>query len=253
MPVAGGEVPHSRTFEWRTVGAAVVLSEDGVELEPARLGSTAALVLLERLNQLACFATPALTVHSGLAADEEGRGVWIAAASGGGKSTLTAQLALSGLRYATDEAVTVSTDGHLSGWARWLCLKRGSQQVLRRLAPDVDDPIEGDGRWMVPPDALGAVERRAVVPGVVAFPRHRPGAVTSVEPISRAAAVAEIVPQVFNLRRHGAEGIDALVAAVRRAHACVRVTYGDGWDAASELAGLLQAAPTAGVDAAGVS
>lgn len=242
LPAADATGGRCRSFRLGLDGDQWMLHEDGWAPVFHGTRDAVAIRLLERLNELACFTNPVVTVHSGLVADGAGRGIWIPAQSGGGKSTLTAQLTSSGLRYATDEAVTVSAGGELTGWPKWIGLKRGSHEVLAALAPDRDEAIDGGDRWMVPPGAVGVVVRSPVRPAVVAFPRHRRGG-CEIEEISRAEALAEIVPQAFNLRRLGRAGIDALASAVRRSHSCLRISYGDGWEAAEQLKDRLTSAP----------
>lgn len=249
LPSAGVLGSDGRAFRLLPAGDSWILEEDGRDYVYRGTRSAVAIRFLERLNELACFTNSALTVHSGLVADGTGRAIWIPAASGGGKSTLTAQLALSGLRYATDEVVLVNEDGELTGWPKWLSLKRGSHRVLPTLAPESDDPIISRSRWMVPPSALGEIVEGPVVAGVVVFPDHRSGAPTEVDKISKAQAVVEIAPQAFNLRRWGVAGIEALASAVARSHVCVRITYSDGWEASQTLLDVLRS----GVEAASVS
>lgn len=240
VPSSDGSDAEATIFRLRRVGDSWVLEEDGRTYVHRGSRSAVAIRLLERLNELACFSNPVLTVHSALVADGAGQAVWIPARSGGGKSTLAAQLFLSGMRYATDEVVTVSEEGVLTGWPKWLTLKRGSHAVLSMLAPASDDAIVSGGRWMVPPSSIGEVVRAPVVGTVIAFPEHRRGEATQVHLISKAEAVAAIVPQAFNLRACGSTGIDALASAVRRSHSCVRITYGDGWEASRLLIDLLR-------------
>lgn len=240
LPTPVEEQDEAHEFRLRPDGDVWILEETGREYVYRGTRSDVVVRFLERLNELACFTTPALTVHSGLVANESGVGIWIPAASGGGKSTLTGQLAMSGLRYATDEVVTVGEGGELTGWPKWLCLKRGSHEAMRHLTSPRGEPVGTGSRWMVPPRAVGVIADEPLVAGLVAFPRYRSGAATTMEEISKAEAVAEIVPQAFNLRRWGIAGVEALASAVRRSHSRVRITYGDGWDASKVLIDLLR-------------
>lgn len=242
VPSGSFTVCCSRRFHVSNAGEHWALAEDGATTGPARSRRAIAIRLLERLNQLACFTNPRLAVHSGLVADASGRGIWIPASSGAGKTSLTAQLTMSGLRYSTDEVVAVRDDGRLEGWAKWLSVKEGSQDALRSLTPGHGDPIRHDGAWMVPPTAVGTVTAEPITPIVLTFPDYRPGASTRVEAISRAEALAQLAPEVFNLRLHGSDGVDTLADIVRRTPACVRISYGDGWDAARTLSALLASA-----------
>lgn len=242
LPSLGDGGEGRRTYVLACSDGSWTLREDGVDLGEPVPRDRVLIRLLERLNQIACFTDVRLSVHSGLVADELGRGIWLPASSGGGKTTLTAQLTLSGLRYATDEVVAVRGDGALEGWAKWLSVKAGSQGVLSSLAPDPDDPVGRGSAWFVPPDRVGVIARGPVAPVIIALPTHVSGAVTEVETISKARAVAEIVPQTFNMRQHGSEGIDTLALAAAQARTCVRITYDDGWDAARVLLELLHSA-----------
>lgn len=220
-----------------------VLEEDGRSYVHRGTRSDVAVRLLERLNELVCFTNPSLTVHSGLVVDDAGRGLWIPAASGAGKSTLTAQLALSGLRYATDEATAVSAGGTLTGWPKWLGVKPGSQETLRVLAPARGSRIGRSRQWMVPPHAVGTTVGTPVIARIVVLPARQEEGSTRIEVVSRAHTVSAIAPHAFNLQRLGRRGIETLASAVRHSHACVRVAYADGWDASERLIELLDSAP----------
>lgn len=198
--------------------------------------------LLERINVLACFTNKELSVHSGLVADEAGNGIWVIAPSGGGKSTLTAQLALSGLHYLTDELAIVEhgDDELLSGWLKWIALKGRSRNLMHQhIAPDVGIRSVSGARWFVPPRALGgSIPHLRVRPALVVLPAYRQGAPTQLQKVSRAYAVESIALQTFRLRSMGPTAIERLAAAVAES-TCLVATYGDGWEAAHRLIDML--------------
>lgn len=243
LPSAAGDAAEDNVFRIVDRGGAWGLQEDGRDFVFRGTREAAAVRLLERLNELACFSTGEPTVHSGLVSDDVGRGIWIPAASGGGKSTLTAQLALSGLRYGTDEVVTVGGSGLLTGWPKWLNLKRGSYGVLEQLAPHPDEPVLDDGRWIVPPHRVGRVAGPLVVPTLTVLPQYRAGSGIEIAQITRAEAVAALVPHALNLKRQGLHGVHRLAQAVRRSSICLRVTYGDGWETSQRLIEALGRTP----------
>lgn len=82
-------------------------------------------------------------------------------------------------------------------------------------------------QWAVDPRAIRAdAIAGPCVPGLVVTPRFEPGAVTRLEPISRADAVMALAQQAFNLDLHGRAGLEALGAIARRS-SCYRLIMGD--------------------------
>lgn len=205
--------------------------------------------LLQSINEIACFTNPALCVHSALAADEHGRAVWVIGPSGAGKSTLIAQLSRSGLAYATDELVQVNGDDTVTGWHKWVALKGKSREVLAEFA-DSSDLLGPDAPWTIAPASFEAgLVNNPVTPRLVVMPQFVPGRETSLTSLSRAGTLAAIVPHVLGIRKLHEDDID-LLASVLRDTRCIRLTYGDGWDACRVLRELLQELPMRSVNEA---
>lgn len=202
--------------------------------------------LLEILNEVACFVGAELAVHAALLIDAADRGVLICGRSGAGKSTLTANLAVKGLRYATDELVEVEGGGRVRGWRKWLALKGASRQTVPELTPPASDrQLLGD-RWLIPPDRLGDAPSGWVHPSLVVLPRFVPDADVSIEEIPRGRALVQVLQQCFDLRDRSQRVLDSLACVVRDA-VCVEVTYGDAREASGAVLRHLSQSATADI------
>jgi hypothetical protein len=175
-----------------------------------------------------------LLVHAGAASLGE-RGVILPGASSSGKSTLVAGLVRAGFRFLSDEVgVLDMEDGRLLPFPRALSLSAPSLDLLGGLD---DTPPREVRRFLgeelpVPPDELrrGSVGGPAPVRAVVA-PRYRNGARTRLERVTRAAGLADLAGNAFNLEAHGRHGI-ALLAHVVAGARCYRLRVGDDLGAA---------------------
>jgi hypothetical protein len=156
-------------------------------------------------------------------------------ASGLGKSTLVAALSLSGFRYASDELAIVDTQsGLVTPFPKPICLKDGGWRALEAWIGPVSSSVE-----MVRPD--GQTVRYLTAPSVctlsddlpvrhVVVPERRPGALASLQPLARSAALARLAEHALNLPRHGRDGVDVLARLVAGAE-CHALVYADVADA----------------------
>ena len=178
----------------------------------------------------------ALVVHAG-AVEVGGRVAVLPAASGSGKTTMTAACVAAGAAYVTDEAVVIERGSlRVEPYHRPLCVKPGSRQVLVDLtglwAPE--DPL---CTWHVPPAALGKLSAGGE-PAAVVLPHYRPAGGVEVESIPRAEAVLALAGQASYLSQQGPEMLEVL-AAVVRGSTCVRIRYDDARVAAHAVLELL--------------
>ena len=172
-------------------------------------------------------------IHSAVV-ERDGRALVMPGAPGSGKSTLCAALALAGWRLLSDELTIVSqTSGAVEGVPRPISLKDGSIDIIRSRFPAADltqpvvDTRKGTIAYVRPP--LSALEICASADkgiGHIVFPRFRAGAALTVEPISHAMALAELLENTFNVGLLGVDGFQSLAGVVAQAE-CYAVEYGD--------------------------
>lgn len=163
------------------------------------------------VDEQACY----LMVHGAGLALERG-GVLFPAASGAGKTTLTAWLIGSGLRPLADELVAVDQDGRMTGFRQPMNVKRTGLELIGSLpwmGPMISAALDvATGRLLpwVEPEAPAAVPAVAVV-----FPRYVPGADLSIEPMSSGRATAHLLETVINARNLERGGIGHAAAVCR--------------------------------------
>src|SRR5690606_33425082 len=116
-------------------------------------------------------------------------------------TTTVAGLVRAGFRYLTDEAVAIDPDTMLAlPYPKAMSVNRGSWQALGDLRPPHAHFVAG--QWQLParsirPDAVAE-------PSSVRFavlPRYRPGATTSLEPVSRAEMLVQLADSAFHFQR----------------------------------------------------
>lgn len=187
------------------------------------------------LNQIAAASSSCLALHSGAVRSRTGAVVLLPAASGAGKTTLTAALVQAGWAYATDEAVGVRA-GSLTAVAypKPLVLDLQSQDLLGMPPTGTINVLP----TMLRPDAavlrgdIGAVHR-------VVLPRFEPGAALALTTLGPRDALIGVLEHTLNLARVGQPGLAALcqlameVPVHRLVHGAVR----DAVRAVEDLAG----------------
>jgi hypothetical protein len=191
-----------------------------------------------------------LLLHAGACADASGRAVVVHGGSGAGKTTLTAQLAMSGLAYLTDETVCLDPVSlAIEPFPKPLTVKPGSQSVLSMLAPSGSEAGEQvdqrSGNWQVPASVLvahgaaGGGLPRGVRPAVIVFPDFDASlSEVAVAPVSRARAAYLLGEQSSALWAVAPRPLGALTRLVSAVPA-YRVSYGVGSAGASLVASEL--------------
>lgn len=202
--------------------------------------------LLWAINRgVADTASGCLLVHAG-AAELGGRAVVLPAPTGHGKSTLTAALVRSGLRYVTDETVAVTVGSLvIRPFPKALSIEAGSWAMLCDLEPRHLGALQARlaGQWQVPagsvrPDAISG----GCDPFVIVSPAYRPGGPAELVRTSRAQSVTVLAQNSFNLDRMGRAGFDTAVGLARRCD-CYRMAFDDLDEVCALIRALLEGRP----------
>ena len=194
-------------------GGELSVSFNGELLEEDVSLPSAVSYLLWHVNRRVVEGCPELLVHAG-AVSRDGLAVLLPAPPDSGKSTLVAGLVDAGFGYLSDEMVPLGgAPGLVDPYPKPMWLDRGSVDavpgLLDRIPPD--DLRFMDRHWHVAPDVVraGAVSGPATA-GLVVFPTYRPGGAHRLEPVSRGAALTDLVRNSFNFPRFGHSGLVAL-------------------------------------------
>lgn len=198
------------------------------------------------MNEAVTAAEPRfLIVHAGVVLAPDGSAVVLPAASGGGKTTLTAGLVRAGFAFLSDEMAAIDPESHeVIPVPRSLFVKSGTFEALEMSPPEIssDARLFLDGIWPVAPGDLraGSLGGPATVRTVVA-PAYRPGSDTTIEPISRASGLTELARNAFNLEAFGgSRGVRLLGEIVSEAR-CYRLAVGPLSEAVAAVAAAASA------------
>ena len=169
-------------------------------------------------------------VHGGVVADEKG-GILISAASGGGKSTLTAALMQQGFRLFSDEFAIISDDAELVPYPRPVSLKNQSIDLVRQMAGagEVSATIAGTPKGRIAYrrarlSDIKAAQKRAR-PKLILFPNFQKNAAPEVSKLEPADAMMRLITSSTNYRVSGETGFKAFTSMVQSAPA-YEITYG---------------------------
>jgi len=193
------------------------------------------------------YCAPYHVVHAGAIA-RNGRAVLLPASPGSGKSTLVTALALSGFEYYTDEVAVLTEEGRLLPYPKAITLKRSGWEVIMAHFPQACSaaysPVHHEKLRHVAAPKLPApsVTETGCQVDFVVFPRYAPDEITSLQPISRSAALVQLAERSLNLFLLGKEGFDVIYGVVKHAKSYDLVTN-DVTKAVQLLEGLLDEAP----------
>jgi hypothetical protein len=146
-----------------------------------------------------------LYLHAGVVG-KDGKCIFLPAAAGSGKSSLTAALAHGGFCYYSDEVALVERGTFLVPPVPLaVCVKSTGWDLMSRYYPEILAlPIHGrnDGKVVryVPPPAAALRQTPALVSHIF-FPRYTEGEQTRLEPLSRSNALARLMEQCLALRQ----------------------------------------------------
>jgi hypothetical protein len=199
-------------------------------LKNAKPGNAFARLVWHVMNNAVAEARHVLVVHAGVVVAPDGNAVVLPAASGGGKTTLTAGLVRAGFDFLSDEMMAIDPESlRVLPVPRSLFVKPGTFEALGLQPPDVSEAARRllDGSWPVTPDDLrpGALGRPAPVRTIIA-PTYSAGSETRIERVSRAAGLADLATQAFNLELFGGPAGIELLGSVVRPASCYRLAVG---------------------------
>ncbi|MGH2794542.1 MAG: hypothetical protein ACRDKG_09580, partial [Actinomycetota bacterium] len=204
--------------------------DDQVLLKNARRGNTFQHLVWHLMNNAVARAPDVLVVHAGVVVAPNGNAVVLPAASGGGKTTLTAALVRAGFDYLSDEMMAVDpTTLRVVPVPRSLFVKPGTFEALGMEPPALSPEARSfvDGAVPVTPDDLrpGSLGSPAAVRTVIA-PRYVAGSPTRIERVTRAAGLTHLASQAFNLQEFGGPDGVRLLGEVARGASCYRLELG---------------------------
>lgn len=166
-----------------------------------------------------------LIIHSAVL-ERHGKGVMFVAVSGGGKSTLAADLSLSGWRLLSDEMALIDRQPlRLIPHPRPVSLKNASIDIICQrhpqatMGPPAIDTHKGTIVHLRAP--VDSVERgkESAEPAMIVFPKWTAGASPEFRPVGPGDAALRLIGQSFNYPMLGAEGFDRLATLVETAPA----------------------------------
>ncbi|MDB5850307.1 MAG: HprK-related kinase [Rhodoferax sp.] len=171
-------------------------------------------------------------VHSAVV-ERDGGALVLPGDPGAGKSTLCAALALSDWRLLSDELTIVAhASGLVQPMPRPISLKSKSIDIVRagfaraELTLPVHDTHKGSIAYVRPADEAVDGWTRPVPIRYVIFPRFAANSEFTVETVSRAQALAELMSHTFNVGLLGQQGFTSLANALAGAE-CYAVEYPD--------------------------
>jgi hypothetical protein len=157
-----------------------------------------------------------LDLHAGVVG-KDGRCILLPAASGSGKSSLTAALVHSGLDYYSDEVALVERDSFLVPPVPLaVCIKSTGWGLMSRYYPEVSTAPthrradRKEVRYVPPP--LEALNRKPARISHIFFPRYAKDQPTALMPVTRSEALARLMDQCLAFRMQlTSDGIRELI------------------------------------------
>lgn len=223
-------------------GAMLTRNGDTV-IRNAKPSDAFALMVWQIMNQAVSNVRDLLIIHAGAVVAPSGRAIVFPAGSGSGKTTLVAGLVQAGFGFLSDETAVIDpATRRILAVPRALSIKPGTFEALGVDAPVLSEAAQRffDGTWPVPadylrPDAMGHEAECAMV----IAPAYSAGAETWLEPISRAAGLADLATNAFNLEGFGGGAGVMLLGDVVRGATCYRLQIGSLNDAVDAIRSAL--------------
>jgi len=194
----------------------------------------------EVMNEAVSGARDLFTVHAGSVVAPNGGAVVLPAASGGGKTTMVAGLVRAGFSYLSDEMAAFDpATGLTVPVPRALSIKPGTFEALSLPAPRWMSERAASllgGVWPIRADDLrkGSGGDAAPLRFVIA-PLYRRGQPTELLPITRAAGLAEMIHNAFNIEPFGGSRGVQLLGRLMKDVICYRLNVGDLNDAVAAV------------------
>ena len=175
-------------------------------------------LLQDALQRLIAPQQQHLIFHAGSVSLAE-QGVILCGQTGTGKSTLVAQLILSGFTYLTDEVVACSLGtSDFSGFARPLVLKSGSKFLWQDAAAHEDVLLLPDGvTWLAPTFLGNGSVRYQTTPKLLIFPHYEANHLLEIRPLSPAESAFQLMQHLVNARnlpQHGLPTVKRLAQTI---------------------------------------
>lgn len=187
-----------------------------------------------------------LHLHAGAVASQ-GRLVILPAASGSGKTSLTARLVAAGCEYFSDEVVLLERGtGRVRPAPVSLCVKDSGADLLGRYFPGIAELPEHDRqdglkvRYLPPPaDSLPASDRTEL-PALLVFPRFVEGTPVTLRPLSRTEAFGRLLDDCVAIPKPLDLADAAVLMDVMEGLQCFELSGGDLDLAAESILALLR-------------
>ncbi|MDF1529874.1 MAG: HprK-related kinase A [Sedimenticola sp.] len=162
------------------------------------------------------YAHQYLIIHSAVL-EKNDAAIVLPGVPGAGKSTLCAGLALSGWRLFSDEMALIDpSSGQLVSSPRPISLKNESINIIRNFSSSavfgitINDTTKGSiAHLKVPEQSIQLCNQKAL-PKIIAFPRYRKGASTSLTPLSKSRAFMTLCENSFNYTIQGKNGFSTV-------------------------------------------
>ncbi|MGZ4753983.1 MAG: hypothetical protein ACXWA9_03710 [Acidimicrobiia bacterium] len=211
---------------------------DAIRVVATPAASIAFQYLLWEANRQAIESSTDFVLVHASAAVFDGMAMVLPGPMGAGKSTLAAALVREGLGYLTDEVVALDpATGLIRPYPKYLSLGG----ALADLVPQPPASIRaflGD-QHLVAPEAIrpGSIAA-AAPPRLVVAPRYEPGAGTTLDRLTPAAALSILAQHAFHIERDAQRTLDVLGTVVDHSQ-CFQLVSGDVAGATATLLELV--------------
>ncbi len=166
------------------------------------------------------YAHQYLIIHSAVL-EKNGAGIVLPGIPGAGKSTLCAGLTLSGWRLFSDEMALIEpSSGQLVSSPRPISLKNESINIIKNFSSSavfgitINDTTKGSIAHLKPPTESVQRCNQKATPRIIAFPKYRTGAKTSLTPLTKSRAFMTLCENSFNYTIQGKTGFKTIKSLI---------------------------------------
>ncbi len=205
---------------------------DGVDVFEAGTGREVLWYLEGSITQLLNRRLTEFTLFHAGAVVYRGRTVLLPGASGSGKSTAVATLAMSGGEFYSDEIAVIDSSGRLCPYPRLIGLKQGGAGAIRSFFPlemasgSVFKEALAPVTYVRPPNVPDLSERDRPRVDSIVLPRRAPDEEARLERVSRATAISALAAQSLDLKVKHRRAMDTIVRIAKGAQ-CYALTVSD--------------------------